>query len=66
MFCIIVPTFVEIGRAVAEILRLFRVFQMKCKNSPDYRIQYGITLSTLKMIEENFVILQRYEHTRGV
>ena len=47
-------------------IAIFRVFQVKCKNSLDDRTCYGITLSKLKVIDKNFAVLHRYEHTRGV
>ena len=49
MFSMIVPTFVEIGRAVLNIA-ILRIFSEKCKKSLDDLTQRGIILSNLEII----------------
>ena len=65
MFCVILLNFMEIGHTFAETLQFFCIFLVKCKNSLDDLSYYGITLSKLEILEYNFVILHRYEHTIG-
>jgi len=48
-----------------NIAVFFCIFLVKCKNSLDDLSYYGITLSKLEILEYNFVILHRYEHTIG-